>query len=97
MPSIRSKSVCVFINHDVFANEMCGVFETVLLLQSCGSVLKWWLRTVQLCMSSITVNLDPEVYYSYICKGVPLILFIQLCGPLEMHEKTLGLFSLRPG
>ena len=63
MPSIRLKRVCVFINHDVFANALCDVFEIVLVLQSCGIVLKWWLGRVQLGMSSITVNLDPEFYY----------------------------------
>jgi hypothetical protein len=84
--------VFVFINHDVIVKTLCDVFEIVLVLQSCGTVLKWWPGTVQLGMSSITVNLDPEFYYSYISVRMALIVFIQLCGPLEMHEKTSGLF-----
>jgi len=96
IPSIRLNSVCVFINHEVFVHALCEVFEIVLVLQSCGSVLKWWLGAVQLGMSSITVYLDPEFYYSYICIRMALIIFIQLCGPLEMHEKTPGLFWLHP-
>jgi hypothetical protein len=60
MPSIRLTSVCVFVSHDVFVNALCDVFEIVLVLLSCGTLLKWWLGTVQLGMSSITVNLDPE-------------------------------------
>jgi len=63
IPSISLKSVCVFINHDVIVKALCDVFEIVLVLQSCGTVLKWWPGTVQLGMSSITVNLDPEFYY----------------------------------
>lgn len=72
-------------------NALCDVFEIVLVLQSCGIVLKWWLGTEQFGMSSITVNLDPEFYYSYTCIRMALILFIQLYGPLEMHEKTHSL------
>jgi hypothetical protein len=87
------KKCCVFINHAVFVNALCDVFEIVLVLQSCGTVLKWWLGTVQLAMSSITVNLDPEFYYTYIRIRMALIIFIQLCGPLEMHEKNSGLVS----
>lgn len=88
MLSMRLKRVCVFINNDVFANALCDVIEIVLVLQWCGIVLKWWLGTVQLGMSSITVNLDPEFYYLYTCIRLALIIFIQLHGHLEMHEKN---------
>jgi hypothetical protein len=93
IPSILLKSVCVFIDRDVIVKALCDVFEIVLVLQSRGTVLKLWLGTVQLGMSSITVYLDPEFYYSYISLRMALIIFIQLRGLLEMHEKkTPGLF-----
>jgi hypothetical protein len=58
----------MFINHEVFVNALCLVFEIVLVLQSCGFVLQWWLGKVQLGMSSITVNLDPEFFtHTYAC------------------------------
>jgi hypothetical protein len=66
MPSIWLKCVCVLINRDVFVNALSAVFETVLVLQSCGTVFQSRHGTVQLKMSSITGNLVPRFHYIHI-------------------------------